>query len=196
MARPRTPNNNRERMLASGIQLLKMHGYHGMSIKQLVDEIGVPKGSFYNYFPSKEEFVAAAINQYGEDNRQLLLQTTTEQGTARQQIESFFSALELTLNTGDAPSPCLISALTTEISQSSSLCRTQLLEVTELAKQHLAGLIEDGQRDNSFNSTLSADSIAALLYNSWHGQLLQYQLTGDKDCLQNQTSQLLDLFTQ
>lgn len=180
-------------MLTAGIKLLKEHGYHGMSIKQLVDEIGVPKGSFYNYFPSKEEFVAAAIEQYGSDNSKLILEQSSEQSCIREEIITFFSALEMTLETDGSPSPCLVSALATEIAQISPLCREKLLDVTTMAKEHLSTLIRKGQEQHAIRADIASDKIAAMLYNNWHGQLLHYQLTGDKQALSQQITDLLDL---
>jgi len=66
MARPRKSDQTREDLLTIGTEMLTSQGYHGTGIKQVLDAVGVPKGSFYNFFPSKEAFVAAAIYRYGE----------------------------------------------------------------------------------------------------------------------------------
>jgi len=39
-------------------------GYHGTGLQELVTKVGVPKGSFYNYFPSKEDFSAEVVRLY------------------------------------------------------------------------------------------------------------------------------------
>ena len=40
------------------------NGYHGTGIKEVLDRVNVPKGSFYSYFASKEELGEAAIQYY------------------------------------------------------------------------------------------------------------------------------------
>ena len=66
MARPRKSEQSRQLLLDIGSPMLIEHGHHGTGIKQVLDAVGVPKGSFYNFFPSKEAFVAGIIYQYGE----------------------------------------------------------------------------------------------------------------------------------
>ena len=56
MARPRRSENTRQELLELGVRLLSENGYNGTGLKQILDEAGVPKGSFYNYFPSKEAY--------------------------------------------------------------------------------------------------------------------------------------------
>ncbi len=66
MARPRLSEGTRQRLLQHGMSAFLQQGYHGTGIKQVLDEVGVPKGSFYNYFASKEAFGAAAIEYYAD----------------------------------------------------------------------------------------------------------------------------------
>jgi TetR/AcrR family transcriptional regulator, transcriptional repressor for nem operon len=39
-------------------------GFNGTGVKEITDRAGVPKGSFYAYFPGKEEFAAEALTHY------------------------------------------------------------------------------------------------------------------------------------
>ena len=45
----------RTKLLQTGLRLFGENGFNGTGIKEIVDEVGVPKGSFYNYFKSKED---------------------------------------------------------------------------------------------------------------------------------------------
>ena len=84
MSRPRRSEHTREALIQAGIEHLSRFGYHGTGIKQILDDVNVPKGSFYNFFASKETFVAELIQAYSQD---LLLQLDdfihlhTNQGT-------------------------------------------------------------------------------------------------------------------
>ena len=66
MTRPKRNENIREKLLGQGLKLFITQGYHGTGIKEVVDQVKVPKGSFYNYFESKEQFGAEVIRQYSE----------------------------------------------------------------------------------------------------------------------------------
>lgn len=65
MARPRRSQDTRERLLDAGVAVLREQGYHGTGLKSVLDRVRVPKGSFYNYFESKEHFGAEVIRRYG-----------------------------------------------------------------------------------------------------------------------------------
>ena len=56
----------RNKLLDQGVTLLMEQGYHGTGLQELVQSVGVPKGSFYNYFPSKEAFSAEVVKHYIE----------------------------------------------------------------------------------------------------------------------------------
>ena len=47
---------NRESLLNEGVALFMGQGYHGTGLQEILDAVNVPKGSFYNYFDSKEDF--------------------------------------------------------------------------------------------------------------------------------------------
>ncbi|MDP1602980.1 MAG: TetR/AcrR family transcriptional regulator, partial [Legionella sp.] len=55
---------NRESLLNEGVALFMGQGYHGTGLQEILDAVNVPKGSFYNYFDSKEDFGANVIQHY------------------------------------------------------------------------------------------------------------------------------------
>jgi TetR/AcrR family transcriptional repressor of nem operon len=69
----------RAEIIDVGSRLTFEQGYHGTSIKDIVDAIGMQKGSFYNYFPSKEEFIIEAL-EYHFESYFLLLTTELKTG--------------------------------------------------------------------------------------------------------------------
>ena len=64
MARPKRNQNIRSQLLNEGVSIFIKQGYHGTGIKEILDTLKVPKGSFYNYFESKEHFGAEVIRHY------------------------------------------------------------------------------------------------------------------------------------
>jgi AcrR family transcriptional regulator len=68
VARPRTqpPEVRREQILDSAAQVLAAKGLAAMTVADVVAGAGVAKGTFYLYFSSKEELVAALQARYTE----------------------------------------------------------------------------------------------------------------------------------
>src|SRR3954463_55362 len=60
----------KDHLLEAGIKVMATRGYNGTSIKDIVDAADVPKGSFYTYFKSKEDFVIAALEKVADERMQ------------------------------------------------------------------------------------------------------------------------------
>jgi TetR/AcrR family transcriptional repressor of nem operon len=56
--------DTREHLLATGETLSLRLGFTGMGLSELLATAGVPKGSFYHYFRSKEAFGEAMLQRY------------------------------------------------------------------------------------------------------------------------------------
>src|ERR1700743_281908 len=92
MPRPSRPEGRR-RPLESRLELVHARGYAASGVKEITDAAGVPKGSFYAYFPSKEAFGAAVLEHYWSDIEARLLPILDADGLARERITRFFHEL-------------------------------------------------------------------------------------------------------
>jgi AcrR family transcriptional regulator len=62
----RLTENFPHKLLEAGVSLFAEKSFHGTGVKDIVERAGVPKGSFYNYFDSKEAFGAAILRHYAD----------------------------------------------------------------------------------------------------------------------------------
>ncbi|RKP50087.1 TetR/AcrR family transcriptional regulator [Cohnella endophytica] len=58
--------DKRERILDAAIHCFARKGFSATSIQEIVDELGMAKGSIYFYFKSKDELIISAIQHYGD----------------------------------------------------------------------------------------------------------------------------------
>ncbi len=58
--------DKREEILQKGLEVIWTKGYNDTSVNDIVKSVGIPKGSFYYYFESKEAFAIEALNTYIE----------------------------------------------------------------------------------------------------------------------------------
>src|SRR4029079_13041520 len=65
MPRPANPET-RSRLLEKGGDLVSTRGFNATGVQEITAAAGVPKGSFYNYFDSKEAFAVAVLTEYSE----------------------------------------------------------------------------------------------------------------------------------
>jgi len=57
--------NVREKIIDAGLKVLIEKGFNGAGVQDITDAAGVPKGSFYNHFESKEALGAEVVDRYG-----------------------------------------------------------------------------------------------------------------------------------
>lgn len=177
MARPKRNDDTRERLLAIGLSLFSRHGYHGTGIKDITDSAGVPKGSFYNYFESKEDYAAAIIRHYGEqaaarwaDN--LKSAPASPLGTLRHHYQTGIARYEqCSSKTG-----CLVGNLAAEISESSELCRDTLRTVMNASRERFVKYLRQAQELGEARTDLSAEEMADFFWNAWEGSLLRMKI--------------------
>lgn len=58
-----TVEERRKQLLRAGIELLRHRGHEKVSIGEIAEAAGVSKGLLYHYFPSKTDFLVAALEQ-------------------------------------------------------------------------------------------------------------------------------------
>lgn len=167
----------REKLLDQGVALLMEQGYHGTGLQNILQSIGVPKGSFYNYFSSKEEFGAEVIRHYIEPFiRQLDRHLDNAEGKGAQALEAYFRELIEEAERLQYRGGCLLGNLTGEIGDTSETCRQALWDALHRYRDKIAAAIARGQREGAFRNDKSAREMADLLIDAWQGALLRMKI--------------------
>jgi AcrR family transcriptional regulator len=76
----------RAEILAAGTELFVVHGYHGLSMRQIAEAVGVTKAALYYHFENKEALFLAILAKYLERAEEMILQVQAESNTCRQRI--------------------------------------------------------------------------------------------------------------
>jgi TetR/AcrR family transcriptional repressor of nem operon len=180
MPRPSNPEVRR-RLLDAGIEFVHAHGYAASSVKDITDAAGVPKGSFYAYFPSKEAFGAELLDHYWSDIEARLLPILDGQASeepVQERITRFFHALADDHEAGDFLLGCLIGNLSLELGGSSEPVRARLVEILNGWNDALTTCVRAGQRGpHGIRADLDAAELASLLIEAWEGAALRGKVT-------------------
>jgi TetR/AcrR family transcriptional repressor of nem operon len=57
-----------DRILAAATRIAQAHGYSGLNVRTLADEVGIKAASLYHHFPSKADLAVAVARRYWEDS--------------------------------------------------------------------------------------------------------------------------------
>lgn len=167
----------REKLLDEGVLLLMEQGYHGTGLQELVNKVGVPKGSFYNYFPSKEDFSAEVVRHYIEPFIRQLDGHLGRKGVAADAaLSAYFEELIIETERKGFKGGCLLGNLIGEIGDTSELCQASLRDAVHRYREKLREAFARGQREGSFRKDIDAKDMADFLVNVWQGALLRMKI--------------------
>ncbi len=83
-------NQTNQQILHYASIFLQSRGYNGFSYKDISQKLGIKNAAIHNYYPKKEDLVAALL----EDSRKKITanfaQVVESGGTAREQLQSYF----------------------------------------------------------------------------------------------------------
>jgi TetR/AcrR family transcriptional regulator, transcriptional repressor for nem operon len=173
----RTIEDPRTKLLDEGVALLMQQGYHGTGLQELVQRVGVPKGSFYNYFQSKEAFSAEVVAHYIAPFIQRL-DALLARGdlSADAALKTYFEELIAETERRDFKGGCLLGNLIGEVGETSDLCQSALREAVHRYREKLREGVARAQREGAFRKDLDAREMADLLVNFWQGALLRMKI--------------------
>jgi TetR/AcrR family transcriptional repressor of nem operon len=179
MAMPRPANPDvRRRLLAAGRELVHARGFAASGVKDITDAAGVPKGSFYAYFASKEAFAAAILEHYWADIEMRLLPILDEDGSAQDRIRRFFHALADEHESGDFLLGCLVGNLSLELGGASDAVRTELVSILDRWDGALSACVRSGQKGaGGVRTDVDARELASQVLEAWEGAALRGKVT-------------------
>lgn len=177
MLKPNKKEFNRESLLNQGVVFFMNQGYHGTGLQEILDAVNVPKGSFYNYFSSKEEFGAAVIQHYIEPFISRLSLHLQQSGSdALGAIRRYFDELIVELEENKFKGGCLLGSLMGEIGSTSDVCQQSLQSAIARYRDLLQSGLAQAQQQGSVRTDKTPEEMADLLINTWQGALLRMQI--------------------
>ncbi|WP_350432031.1 TetR/AcrR family transcriptional regulator [Shewanella sp. H8] len=188
---------SKQSICAVGEKLFALHGYSAVGIKLILDEVGIPKGSFYHYFASKEAFAAEVAEYYFQQriapismdpNANFKANVTSMLAGYHQLIDFLFS--------DDKPRGCLMGNLMVEVTPQTSLLHQTLNGLYDQWLGLLCGLIEQGQQQGFIRKDLTSTVLSSIFWSNWQGTMLRCQIKADKMAAKRSIVQCMQLITR
>jgi TetR/AcrR family transcriptional repressor of nem operon len=191
------PSDARERLLDVACRLIGRHGYGGLGVAEICSAAGVPKGSFYYFFESKQGLSHAVIDMHWAAQREqwtaILSGDEAGAGPLLGRLRTLFEATAATQRQqqreAGSVTGCLFATLALELSAQDQDARLHLQRVFDEQVTLVAALVEQavelGEIPAWIRPTPAAKSVVAQL----EGVVLFAKLANDP-------SQLDDLWEQ
>lgn len=179
----------RSTLIRRGMELLTERGYSATGIDAILKPAGVPKGSFYYYFESKDAFVAEVIDAYAAFFASLLDKHLLD---ARHpplvRILKFVEAAAAGMARYEFRRGCLLGNLGQEVSTLPAPFRFQIEAVFADWEARLALCLREAQQRGQLSNQTAPATLAYLFWIGWEGAVLRAKL--------ERTDRPLKLFAQ
>lgn len=178
--------HTKARILQIGAEIIHRKGFNNTGIQEILNRAEVPKGSFYNYFGSKEDFGLQIIDyftaQFKAINSNFLEDSSLP---AIERIRRILESFKEVFRANDFSCGCPIGNLSQEMGDLSPAFRAKLKEAMDDMVGMYAGLIREAQKSGDISQVVDPEDVAYFIVSSWHGALIRMKIVKGPEPLEN-----------
>lgn len=164
----------RERLFRSALTLFASKGFAETTVEDITEAADVGKGTFFNYFPSKDHILIA----FGEMQLAKLEAAVDEAHRTNEPLPAFLRSLGARMTQEPTRNPSIIRALL-QAFLSTSPVRKAMIDLQKRVHALHTQIIQLGQDRGEIRSDLPAAEIAHVFRQMTFGTLLVWSLVGD-----------------
>lgn len=184
--RARRHAETRERLIRSALRLFAERGFVATTVEEITNLADVGKGTFFNYFPSKEHIFAARANGQAEKVGDFVAQARD----STEPMGEWFYRLAVSLSEGFEANPAIFRSILVAVS-SNERVRGMLSDALEQARKPLAELMSLGQQRGEIRNDFEAAELALKFQQTFFGTVFLWSLAPSNpltDCLRETSS--------
>ena len=161
-------------ILEIGTELISKKGFNNVGLQEILATAKIPKGSFYYYFKSKEDFGLQIIKFYSSRSI-LLLKSYLEnpKHSPRNRFLNFFKDMRNIYQQKSYSEGCLLGNCSLELGDVKKSYAKEVSKELDKWQSLFEQCILEGQKDGSIKNAAPANKLAAYLLNNWEGALLR-----------------------
>ena len=163
-----------EFLLEKGMELLWAKGYNATSVNDIVKAAGVPKGSFYFYFDSKEDFAVKALDKYFTETVKPAFDILeNEELSARERILSFYEfRVGMLKEEMNCRMGCMACNLGNEMAEHSEKIRKKIAEKEHYLYNKIIDVIQEAQSNKEIRLDVNATDLATFMEDAGKGAMI------------------------
>ncbi|MEV5753663.1 TetR/AcrR family transcriptional regulator [Actinoallomurus sp. NPDC052308] len=167
---PATKMETRQSLLDAARRIVAAKGYAAVGINEILAAAGVPKGSFYHYFSSKDAFGEAMMKSYFDDYLATMDGIVADKDKrSAERLMRYWQNFYDTQVVDNCQGGCLVVKLGAEIADLSEVMRVATKTGTTAIVDRVEQMITDGVADGSVSVDDSPRTTAEALYSLWLG---------------------------
>lgn len=169
----RRGDETKARILAAATELIHARGYKNTGLHEILEASGVPKGSFYFYFRSKEDLATELISRYRKSFQEdAVVRFFPPDGDPIAQILGFYRDIARFQTDGGCKMGCLIGNLAAEVTDGHEGMRREVLGCFNDIKELIAAALTRGQTTGDLVADFSPQQASGFLLSVLEGTIL------------------------
>lgn len=164
--------NKRDHLIKSGQELIWSKGYDLCSVKDITNAAGLPKGSFYHYFESKEKFALEAMQEFIDAHPETL-------DGAPDGLAAFETVIDRRISSIveiQCARECYISVMCHAYTEQEDDFRQRVVESLTKSNAAMRQLLEDLKKRDLLRETLDIAELEEFIDFSWRGARLKARM--------------------
>lgn len=172
-----TKNEAKTRILKSGAAVILEKGFLDAGLAEILEKAKVPKGSFYFYFRSKEDFGLQVIDYFAERLSESADRFYREVGlTPLERIRGLYRKQAEAFQKNGFLGGCPIGNLALEMGDRHPEFRNKLEKVIRDLKEKLKEQLDLAREKGEIDPDTDTAEAADFIFNSWEGALLRMKV--------------------
>jgi TetR/AcrR family transcriptional repressor of nem operon len=167
-------NTTAQQIIEKGIELFSKKGYGNVGLNEILTAANIPKGSFYYYFKSKEDFGLQVIDAYSKSTLVYLNNTLlNSKRTSKERLLAFFTAMAKTYSNKGFTEGCLLGNSSLELGDISVQFAAKTSGELNKWQKVFEQCIKEGQNEGSIKNKIDPAILANFILNSWEGTMVR-----------------------
>ncbi len=184
---PKDPTGFRDTrgaLIRSGMEVLTEKGYSATGLDEILGRVGIPKGSFYHYFDSKDAFGLELIANYSAFFKHKLEKFLGDPALPPlERLQAFMDDAIESMARYEFKRGCLVGNLGQEMGALPESFREQIQNVFEDWQGMLVRCLKEAKSAGGIAPQVDCETAAYVFWTGWEGAVLRAKLERSPDAL-------------
>jgi TetR/AcrR family transcriptional repressor of nem operon len=179
-------DETRAALLEHGTRLILAQGFNHTGVQDVLAAAGVPKGSFYHYFSTKDDFGLAVLQQYFDAHMATVERFLGD--TRRPPLRRLRHCFDFYVDHFTArgcSDGCMLGNLSQELADQHPVFRARLQELMGRWTGRVADCLREARRNGDLDPAFDPQRLAEFCVTGWEGALLYMKASKDMRPVRN-----------
>jgi TetR/AcrR family transcriptional repressor of nem operon len=166
--------DTKNKLLQIGAKYVHLKGFNHTGLQEILKKANLPKGSFYFYFKSKEEFGLEIIDVFMTFFEKSIGYSLSDKSlSGLERIKAFIITTIGILNDNDFVGGCPIGNLSLEMGDINEKFRLKISDAFSKIEEKIFECLKDAQSAQEISQSIDIKTSAAFIINSWEGAIVR-----------------------